>query len=119
MRRVNSWASSFALRLLIAGLAGCGGGDDGFDGASASLAWDPVNHQTPIYYTVHYGTQSSGDDGSCNYENSVDVFEPSALVTGLQFDTQYYFAVSAHLEHGPHSQCSNEVSKVTTAQTPV
>ena len=118
MTRVNSWGFPFALLLLIAALAGCGG-DDGFDGASASLAWDPVNHHTPIYYTVHYGTQSSGGDGSCNYENSVDVFEPSALVRGLQFDTQYYFAVSANLEQGPGSHCSNEVSKVTTAETPV
>ena len=127
MKRVNSWVSSFVFGLFIAVLPGCGGGggDDGFygarngfSGASASLTWEPVSHQSAVSYTVHYGKQSSGGGGSCNYENSVDVSEPAASITGLDFNTQYYFAVSAHNEYG-RSQCSDEASKVTPEAQPV
>lgn len=91
MRRVNSWVSSFVFGLFIAVLPGCGGGgDDGFSGASASLTWNPV--QSAVSYTVHYGKQSSERGGSCNYENSVDVSEAATFITGLDFNTQYYFA---------------------------
>jgi hypothetical protein len=78
------------------------------------LAWDPV-HQTDVSYTVHYGKQSSGEAGSCNYENSFDVDEPFATITNLEHDATYYFAVSAHVgrHRGP---CSNEASKVTPAK---
>ena len=117
MKRVNSWVSSFVLGLFIAVLTGCGG-DDGFTGGSASLSWEPSIHHTAVSYTVHYGKQSSGEVGSCNYENSVDVSEPFAFITGLEFDTQYYFAVSAYSEHG-RSRCSNEGSKLTPEAPPV
>lgn len=110
MKRFNLWVASFVFGLFLAVLSGCGGGGD--DGASASLSWNPVIHQTAIAYTVHFGKQSSGGDGSCNYENSVNVSEPSAFITGLEFTTQYYFAVSAYTED-TRSQCSDEVSKLT------
>jgi hypothetical protein len=100
---------SLVLGLFIASLIGCGGGDD--TGAIASLSWNPVISETPVSYTVHYGKQSSGEAGSCSYENSVDVSEPSATITGLEFNTQYYFAVSAY--NGQRSLCSNEASKLT------
>jgi hypothetical protein len=96
-------------------VAGCGeGGDGGSGGAMASVAWDPVNDPTVISYTVHYGKESSGSVGSCNYENSIDVTEPSATIGGLEFNAQYYFAVSAF--NGAQGSCSNELSEKTPAE---
>ena len=71
-----------------------------------------------LHYTVHYGKLSSGEGGSCNYENYVDVVEPFAFVTGLEFNREYYFAVSVSNEQGT-SQCSNEASKLTPEAPPV
>ena len=121
MKRVTSWVSYFVFGLFLAVLPGCGGGgDEGFSGSTASLSWDPVAyHHSPITYTVHFGKHSSGEDGSCNYENSVDAVEPFAVITALEFNTRYYFSVSARTEHGRHSQCSNEVSKLTEEAPPV
>ena len=87
MTRVNYRVSCFVFGLFIAVLTGCGG-DDGPTGATASLSWDPIMDSDFLHYTVHYGKQSSGDGGSCNYEHSVDVVEPVALVTGLEFNTR-------------------------------
>lgn len=123
MTRANSCVFSFVFGLFIAVLTGCGGdegtGNDGTTGATASLSWEPVVHATPIAYTVYYGRQSSGQVSTCNYENSVDVSEPSAFITGLEFNTQYYFAVSAYTQDGQRSLCSNEGSKVTPEAPPV
>jgi len=99
------------LGLLLTLLPGCGGGEEENLGATVSLRWNPVAHHAPITYTVHYGKQSAGDSGACNYEHSLDVSEPFATITGLEFDTTYYFAVSAY--SGLRSSCSNEVSKAT------
>lgn len=118
MKSVNSWLASFAFVLFIAVLTGCGG-DDGDTGATASLSWQPGNHNTGTTYTVHYGKGSSGGAGSCNYESSFDVSEPAALITGLEFNTQYYFAVSASSEDGRRSLCSNEASKLTPEAPPI
>ena len=117
---VNSSVASFALALFISLLAGCGR-DDGptGTGATASLSWEPVTHATEIAYTVHYGRQSSGAPGACNYDNAIDVSEPSAFITGLEFNTQYYFAVSARTLEGERSSCSNEASKLTPDLPPV
>jgi hypothetical protein len=89
---------------------GCGSEDEN-RGAIATLSWTPVAHDTPVSYSIHYGKQSSGQNGACNYENVLDVSEPPAVVEGLEFDTTYYFAVSA--SDGSRSACSNEVSKHT------
>ena len=106
---------SLAFGFYLLSLAGCGeGGERGSGGAMASVAWDPVNDPTVISYTVHYGKQSSGSFGSCNYENSVDVAEPSAAIGGLEFNAQYYFAVSAF--NGAHGTCSNEIAEKTPAE---
>ena len=101
---------SVVLVLLIASLSGCGGEEDG--GAAATLTWNPVISSSPVSYTVHYGRQSNGQPGACDYENAIDVSEPSTTITGLEFDTQYYFAVSAF--NGQRSSCSVEVSKRTS-----
>jgi Fibronectin type III domain len=101
---------ALALGFYLTSLAGCGEGEDG-GGAIASVAWDPVNDPTVVSYTVYYGKRSSGSFGSCNYEHSVDVAEPSTAIRGLEFNAQYYFAVSAF--NGSHSSCSDEISEMT------
>ena len=100
-------------------LTGCERDDGGDTGATASLSWQPVNYPTGITYTVHYGNGSSGGAGSCNYERSLDVSEPTALITGLEFSTQYYFAVSASSENGQRSLCSDQASKLTPDAPPI
>lgn len=110
LMRVSPCVSFCVLGLWITLLAGCGGGDEGATGATASLSWDPIVDSS-VTYTVHYGKDSSGIPGSCNYEHAVDVSEPGVTVSGLEFETTYYFAVSAF--NGERSLCSNEVSKLT------
>ena len=98
-------------------LTGCGGGETGSEpsvapvGATASLAWSPVQDPSVIAYFVHYGRQSPGQQGSCVYESSISVDSPSATVTNLDPNTRYYFTVSAY--NGLESACSSEVSTVT------
>jgi outer membrane usher protein FimD/PapC len=115
MMRVNPPVWFFVFGAFITLMAGCGG-DDGTMGATASLSWD--NHeQSGISYTVHYGKNSSGESGSCNYENAVDVTDPSVMIAGLEYSTRYYFAVSAKdNDSGLSSMCSEEVSKLTPEQ---
>lgn len=88
-----------------------GGGSTPPVGATASLAWNPVQDPSVSGYFVHYGRQSPGQPGSCTYESSVQVGSPSATVTNLDPNTVYYFTVSAY--NGLESPCSNEVSTVT------
>lgn len=115
MMRVNPPVWCFVFGAFITLMAGCGG-DDGTMGATASLSWD--NHdQSGISYTVHYGRNPSGASGSCNYENAVDVTDPSVMIAGLEYSTRYYFAVSAKdNDSGLSSMCSEEVSKLTPEQ---
>ena len=113
MIRVNPSVLFFIFGPLITLLVGCGG-DDGSRGATASLSWDPGHDQPGVTYTVHYGKNSSGEVGSCNYEQAVDVNDPSVIIAGLDFSTHYYFAVSAYdNDSGLRSMCSDEVSKLT------
>lgn len=117
-------ASGLILSALVSVLTGCGGEGAGDPfittsatptGVTASLAWDPVQDPTVFAYYVHFGRQSSGQSGSCQYEDSQYVSSPSATITGLDPNTRYYFAVSAY--NGLSSPCSNEVTTVTPAQT--
>jgi len=117
MTRFNPLVSCFVLGFVSTVFIGCGGGDER-PGATASLAWNPVPDNTGVSYTVHYGKTSSGQVGSCSYEHSVDVSQPFADIGGLEFNAQYYFAVSAFNENG-RSQCSNEASKLTPEAPPV
>src|ERR1044072_575250 len=118
MKRVYSWLASFAFGLSIAVLTGCGG-DNGGTGATASLSWEQVKYHAAITYTVHYGKGSSGGAGSCNYESSLDVSEPAAFISGLEFNTQFYFAVSPNSEDGQHSFCSNKAPKPPPNPPPI
>ena len=98
-------------------LTGCGGDGEGQastpadTGITASLAWHPVQDPSVHSYVVHYGQQSPGQPGSCEYESSMRVTSPSATVTNLEPNTLYYFTVSA--DNDLESTCSSEVSTVT------
>ena len=75
-----------------------------------TLEWDPNPEPGIGGYMVHYGTQSG------IYEYSLDVGNhTSAVISGLDPDTEYYFAVSAYSLDGLSSALSNEV---TTALVP-
>ena len=104
-------------------LSGCGSGggtNDASGGtsspsgsATASLAWDPVADPSVYGYYVHYGRQSPHSHGSCQYPEIAYTSSPSATITGLAPNTDYFFAVSA--TNGMLSACSNEVSHHTPA----
>lgn len=125
MNTVSRVMGSAVLSAMLLSVTGCGGGADGGPdistsatptGATASLAWDPVQDPSVYAYQVHFGRQSSGQAGSCNYEDSVSVSSPAATITGLEPNTRYFFSVSSF--NGLNSACSNEVSTVTPpAQT--
>lgn len=113
-----------ATTILLTGitlLTGCGGGEGGASdsspadqtGAIASLAWHPVQDLSVSGYYVYYGRSSTGQSGSCNYESKQFVSSPSAMITNLDHETRYYFAVSAY--NGLESGCSSEVETVTPA----
>ena len=110
--RLSPRVSCYVLVVFMSLLMGCGGGDEGFTGTTATLSWDPVVDSSGVAYTVHYGKDSTGEPGSCNYQQAVDVSQPYAVITGLEPNTHYYFAVSASNGQGT-SLCSNEVSKLT------
>lgn len=113
-------ACSIILSVLFLSLSGCGAGGDGeptisttstASGATATLAWNPVQPQAGdpsiLGYYIHYGKQSSGQPGSCSYEDSKFVMTSTGTVTGLETGSRYYFAVSAY--NGVEGACSNEV----------
>lgn len=85
-------------------------------GATARLTWDLNPDPRVAGYAVYYGKQSSGEPGSCSYEESQSVESPPAIITGLEPNTPYFFAISAHGgDEGGESEssCSNEVLVVT------
>jgi hypothetical protein len=104
-------------------LTGCAGGDSSSGGgsttaaagATASLAWDPVQDPSVFAYFIHYGKQPSGQPGSCAYESSMYVPSPSATITNLDPNTVYHFAVSAY--NGLESECSAEIATLTPPST--
>jgi hypothetical protein len=122
MNMTLRFRSSLILGLFLTSLSGCGGEGSGNPaistsatptGATATLAWDPVQDPTVYTYYVHYGKQSVGQAGSCTYEQSQQVSSTStsATITGLDPNTTYYFSVSAF--NGLSGPCSNEVTTVT------
>ena len=84
-------------------------------GATARLTWDASPDPTVSNYYVYYGKESSGEPGSCSYEESQVVESPPAIITGLEPNTPYFFAISASGGEGGESEspCSNEVLVVT------
>jgi hypothetical protein len=122
-------ACRIALTALFLSLSGCGAGEQGDPlittaatpaGVTASLEWnavEPEPGQPKIRrYYLYYGKESSGQSGSCSYEDFVRVSPGSestvsATISGLEPETRYYFAVSAY--NGLESPCSREISGVT------
>jgi hypothetical protein len=113
-------ACSITLSVLFLSLSGCGSGDAGeptisttstASGATASLAWDPVQPQAGepsiLGYYIHYGKRSAGQPGSCSYEDSIFVMTSSGTIRRLEPGSRYYFSVSAY--NGVEGSCSNEV----------
>ncbi|HXF93269.1 MAG TPA: fibronectin type III domain-containing protein [Nitrospiraceae bacterium] len=102
------------LLLFAASLTACGGGADGSSpevltetgptGATATLAWDPVNDPTVQGYNVYYGTSSR------RYQTYANAgLNTTYTVANLQPGTTYYFAVTAYNSAG-ESGYSDEVS---------
>lgn len=56
-------------------------------GATARLTWEAYPDSNVAGYFVHYGKQSSGEPGSCSYEESQSVESPPAIITGLEPNT--------------------------------
>ncbi len=103
-----------ALLLFGASLAACGGGAEGSSpeimtsagptGATATLAWDPVNDPSVQGYNVYYGTSSRQYQTYANAGLST-----TYTVANLQPGTTYYFDVTAYNSAG-ESGYSDEVS---------
>ena len=117
---ILSLTCSVVLGVLFLSLSGCGAGGEGdptisttssASGAMATLAWNPVQPQAGepsiLGYYIHYGRQSTGQPGSCSYEDSIFVMTSTGTITGLETGSRYYFAVSAY--NGVEGACSNEV----------
>jgi hypothetical protein len=85
-------------------------------GATARLNWDASSDPNVQGYFIHYGKQSSGEPGSCSYEESQRVGAPPATITGLEPNTPYFFAISAFSEAESESEtpCSNEVLLISS-----
>lgn len=85
------------------------------NGVTAKLTWDVSTDPHVAGYHVYYGKQSSGEYGSCSYEEGQTVEAPPAEINGLEPNTPYFFAISAYGgEDGElESPCSNEVLIVT------
>jgi len=61
------------------------------------LAWDPVTHPDLVGYRVHWGTSA----GTMN--QTLDVSQPSASLTGLADCTTWYVGVTARASDGSQS----------------
>ena len=106
-------------------------------GITAHVAWEPPSNFNPVGYSIHYGKRSSEElssEGSSSQEagseevrveESVEepsscsrgtvqaVAAPTATITGLEPNTQYFFAIRAINENESESLCSNEIIAVT------
>ncbi len=85
-------------------------------GVAARLTWEASTDSKVVGYTVYYGKESSGEQGSCAYPDSQAVEAPPATITGLDPNTPYFFAISVYggeVESAEESLCSNEVLVVT------
>ncbi|MFQ5735863.1 MAG: fibronectin type III domain-containing protein [Thermodesulfobacteriota bacterium] len=94
------------------GVSGTGGTGGGAASLSATINWSPVTTNidgSPLTelagYRVHYGTEPGV------YTTTVDIADPtaaSAVISGLQAGTTYYFVVTAYDTSGNQSAYSNE-----------
>jgi hypothetical protein len=84
--------------------------------ATARLTWAVNPDPRVTGYRVYYGKESSGEPASCSYETSQSVEAPPAIITGLEPNTPYFFAISAFggEEGEAESPCSNEVLMISS-----
>lgn len=113
---VNRMVAVAGIAMMTATLTACGGdGGEGAPsviaspGASATLAWDPVQDPTVTAYYVHFGTRSRNQTGGV-YDEKISATSTTATVTNLEPGTTYFFAVTSY--NGLESPYSQEVSAV-------
>lgn len=95
-------------------------------GVTARLTWDPPSGIDVAGYNIHYGKHTSQETSSeesgseevtseeptaCSRGESQAVEGPSATITDLEPNTEYFFAIRAFNES--ESLCSNEIVAVT------
>ena len=80
-------------------------------GASAEVTWQPSPDTNVNGYYIYYGRQSSEEPGVCSYEGRYSVDSPSVMITDLEPNTPYFFAVSSYSSF--ESPCSNEIAVIT------
>ena len=102
-------------------------------GVTARLTWDPPSGIDVAGYDIYYGKHSpaavsseesesedvsSEEPLSCSRGEKQAVDGPQATITGLEPDTQYFFAIRAFNDSESEGLCSNEIMMVTPpAQT--
>lgn len=101
-------------------------------GITANLSWDQPPGFSVTGYTIYYG-KSSQDPQSvetmseesnpeelqaeelswCSQGESKTVEAPSTIITGLQPNTSYFFAIRAFTKNESESLCSNAIVMIT------
>ena len=83
-------------------------------GASVlTLAWDPNTEDDLAGYNVYYGIQSGDYDSVIDVGNVIQY-----MVSDLEPETQYYFAVTAYDTSRNESDFSEEVDSITSEDPP-
>lgn len=97
-------------------------------GVTARLTWDPPSGIDVAGYAIHYGKHTSQEPGSeeasaeemtseeptaCSRGESQAADGPSATITDLEPNTEYFFAIRAFNQNESESLCSNEIVAVT------
>ena len=108
MRRITGSKTTYLIIVFLLSFSFFGIGllnaSDGW-AKEITLEWDPNPESDIGGYIVHYGTESGA------YDYSIDVGNfTSAVISGLEPDEEYFFAVSAYNLDGLTSDLSNEVT---------
>lgn len=97
-------------------------------GITANVTWDPPPDFDAVRYHIYYGKRSTEEVGSeesdseelgseesrsCSQGEKQAIDTPSATITGLEPDTQYFFAIRALNENESEGLCSNEIAART------
>lgn len=86
------------------------------EGVTAQVTWNRPSDFNATGYSIHYGKRSSEETpseelSSCSEGESHIVKTSPATISGLEPDTQYFFAIRVFNE--AESICSNEITAVT------
>lgn len=101
-------------------------------GVTANVSWDQPPGFNAAGYTLYYGKHSQDSNsvgeasetlnsdesgieepGWCSKGESTTVKAPSTTITGLEPNTQYFFAIRAFTETESESLCSNAIMMTT------